>query len=51
MDFHREVMLYADDTEKAGFPQIKKAQITIAGLGIFEIFINGKKVSEDLFCH
>ena len=24
-------------------PQIKKAQITIAGLGIFEVFINGKK--------
>ena len=30
-------------------PQIKKAQITIASFGFFEVFINGKKVSEDLF--
>lgn len=30
-------------------PKIKRAQITIAGLGIYEVFINGKKVSEDLF--
>lgn len=30
-------------------PQIKKATITVAGLGIYELYINGKKVSEDLF--
>ena len=34
---------------KLVLPQIKKAQITIASLGFFEVFINGKKVSEDLF--
>lgn len=31
------------------FPKVTSAKITIAGLGIFEIFINGKKVSDDLF--
>ena len=31
------------------FPKVKSAKITIAGLGIFEAFINGKRVSEDLF--
>lgn len=30
-------------------PKVTKAQITIAGLGIYEVFINGKKVSDDLF--
>lgn len=30
-------------------PKIEAAKMTIAGLGIFEIFINGKKVSDDLF--
>ncbi|MBO5070906.1 MAG: family 78 glycoside hydrolase catalytic domain [Roseburia sp.] len=30
-------------------PQIRKANITVAGLGIYELYINGKKVSEDLF--
>ena len=34
---------------KLVLPQIKKAQITIASFGFFEVFINGKKVSEDLF--
>lgn len=36
---------------KLVLPQIKKAQITIASFGFFEVFINGKKVSEDLFLH
>lgn len=30
-------------------PKVKEAQITVAGLGIYEVYINGKKVSEDLF--
>ena len=35
--------------KKVVFPKVEKAQITIAALGFFEVFINGKKVSEDLF--
>ena len=31
------------------FPKVTSAKITIAGLGIFEVFINGEKVSDDLF--
>lgn len=31
------------------FPKVTSAKITIAGLGIFEVFINGEKVSYDLF--
>jgi len=30
-------------------PKIKCAQITIAGLGIYEVYINGKRITEDLF--
>lgn len=30
-------------------PSISHAAITIAGLGIYELYINGRKVSEDLF--
>lgn len=35
--------------QKVVLQKVKAAKITIAGLGIYEIFINGKKVSEDLF--
>lgn len=35
--------------QKVVLPKVKEAKITIAGLGIYEVFINGKKVSEDLF--
>lgn len=35
--------------QEVTLPQVKGAKITVAGLGIYEIFINGKKVSEDLF--
>ncbi len=31
------------------FPKVSKASITIAGLGIYELYVNGHKVSEDLF--
>ncbi len=30
-------------------PKVTKASITVAGLGIYEVYINGKSVSEDLF--
>ena len=30
-------------------PKAESAQIVIAGLGIYEVYINGKKVSDDLF--
>lgn len=30
-------------------PKVKSAQIVIAGLGFYEVYINGKKVSDDLF--
>lgn len=30
-------------------PKISEAQITIAGLGIYEVYINGRRVSDDLF--
>ena len=30
-------------------PKIEQAKLTVAGLGFFEVFINGKKVSDDLF--
>ncbi len=30
-------------------PKVTKASITVAGLGIYEVYINGKAVSEDLF--
>ncbi len=30
-------------------PQITSAKITVACLGVFEIYVNGKKVSDDLF--
>ena len=29
--------------------RVKKAEITVCGLGFFELYINGKKVSEDRF--
>lgn len=35
--------------KKVVLPKVKNAQITIASLGFFEAFINGKKVSKDLF--
>jgi len=34
---------------KIWVPEVKSASITIAGLGYFEVYINGKKVSEDLY--
>lgn len=30
-------------------PEIREARITVAGLGIYELYINGRKVSDDLF--
>lgn len=30
-------------------PKVRKASVTIAGLGIYEMHINGKRVGEDLF--
>lgn len=30
-------------------PKVKEAKVTIAGLGIYEMYINGKRVGEDLF--
>ena len=30
-------------------PQVKQAQITICGLGYFYLYVNGRRVSEDLF--
>ncbi len=30
-------------------PKLRQASITVAGLGIYEVYINGKPVSEDLF--
>lgn len=35
--------------QKFILPKVKQAKLTIAGLGIYEVFINGKKISEDLF--
>ncbi len=30
-------------------PKVAQARITIAGLGIFEVYINGKRISDDMF--
>lgn len=49
MDFHRGSLLYADDPEDAEFSESDLCEDHDSGLGIFEIFINGKKVSDDLF--